>query len=558
MNSNNNKTTLYSSNDFVVSTSNNYLLTAISNIELNARTGRFYVAGEGSNTTFEMNSATDDVTIYSSNDTRIFTSNNFVLETNSNVSVGSIGTGFISMSTNSSNTLFTMEGLTKTTTLYSSNDISYTTSNDFIQYAENDTTITTHVGVLKLTTNSDNTFQTMDNSNVTLYASSNLQVAISNDIHIEASSNVGINALNKSLSLAARASNMFISMDSATDNVTIYGSNSVILNTSNHLVAEATSNIDLKSTDGSFSLYTYSNAKIYTDASNLAIEMLKDGKIMNLYSASNINISASNTLNILGESNINVVTHSNLYVGSASNFVITASNNGLVSASNNLTLSASNDLNFIANTLNFETRGDTALTALSNFKYYISSSPNQASDAIFQITGSNVAVRGDLFITGAINTTQILQTVVTETTLQVNDKLIYLATAGAGGPSNVSDSNPFDGVVNTGAGIQVDGIPSIASTNDSNTWPIWEKSIKWNYNVDGLLSVGTPNIEKESCWELMGGGVRITKNSNMDGTLRKLSFTWRIGHNDELELVKTWWDGTNYQYKRCAKFGRIL
>jgi hypothetical protein len=44
----------------------------------------------------------------------------------------------------------------------------------------------------------------------------------------------------------------------------------------------------------------------------------------------------------------------------------------------------------------------------------------------------------------------------------------------------------------------------------------------------------------------------------MSGTIRKLSFTWRIGHNDELELVKTWWDGSAYQFKRIAKFGRVL
>jgi uncharacterized protein (DUF2345 family) len=557
MDSNNNKTTLYSSNDIMFNTSNNFLWVAKSNIEIVANEGYFNLMGQGSNTYIMMDSATDNLSIYSSNDTYIDTSNNFRVQTNSNVSIGAVGTGYIALSTNSSNTSFVTEGTNNTTTLYSSNDITVTTSNDFIQYAENDTTITTHVGTLKLTTNDDNTYQSMNNSNILVYASSNLTVGISNNINIEASSNIGINAKNKTLSIAARASNMLLTMDSATDNVTIYGSNAVILNTSNHLVIEATSNIDLKSTDGSYSLYAYSNAKFYTDASNLTFEMLKNGKIMNLYSASNINITASNTLNILAESNLVVITHSNAYFGSASNFTITTSNNGLFSASNNLTLSASNDLTLEANTINFNTRADMALTALSNFKYYISSSPFQASDAIFQITGSNVAVRGDLFITGSINTTQILQTVVTETTLTVNDKLIYLASVGSG-PGVVSDSNPFDGVANDKAGIQVDGIPSTAANDDSSTWPLWEKSIKWHYNVDGLISVGTTHIEKEACWEFMGGGVRITKNSNMSGSMKKLSFTWRIGHNDELELVKTWWNGTDYVYKRIAKFGRVL
>jgi uncharacterized protein (DUF2345 family) len=554
--SNTNETHLYSSNSIFITTSNDYKQITECNIDLYANTGRVFIVGPGSNTSIIFNDTnSNDVLIYSSNNTKITTSNDFIVQTHSNVSIDVISTGFAAIAINDSNVHLLLNGNSNTTTLYSSNDIDITTSNNYVAYVENDTTINTNVGTLKLTTNSDNTYLQMNNSNVTLYTSSNIQVAASNNLDIEAASNIGINALNKSLSLAAHASNMFMTMDSATDVVTLYGSNGLVINTSNNIILGTTSNIVNTAYNGSYSVYAHSNATLYADTSNLLLEMLNNGnKTFNIYSASNINVTASNTLNIFGESNVFITSHSNIKVASSSNMLLTASNNILVSSSNNVTVSACNDLTLSAFNLNFQTTGDTSLTALSNFKYYISSAPDNPQDAIFQITGSNIAVRGDLFITGAINTTGIINTTVVEETLKVNDKLIHLATVGELG---AGDSNPLDGVANNGAGIQIDGIPS-SQINSNANWPLYEKSIKWLYNVDGYDSIGTSNIEKESCWEVMGGGLRITRNSNISGTLRKLSFTWRIGHDDELELVKTWWNGSNYIYKRIAKFGRVL
>jgi len=39
-----------------------------------------------------------------------------------------------------------------------------------------------------------------------------------------------------------------------------------------------------------------------------------------------------------------------------------------------------------------------------------------------------------------------------------------------------------------------------------------------------------------------------------------VSFTLRVNHNDELELVKKWWytPSNAYLYRPIAKFGRVL
>jgi hypothetical protein len=72
--------------------------------------------------------------------------------------------------------------------------------------------------------------------------------------------------------------------------------------------------------------------------------------------------------------------------------------------------------------------------------------------------------------------------------------------------------------------------------------------------------LGTDTYVNESAWEVCGGGMRVVRRKNISGTVRDLSFTFRVGAADELELVKTWWNvaTSNYVSKRVARFGRII
>lgn len=557
-------TSLYSSNNVNVTTSNEYVLTAYSNINLTSTVGDINIIGEGANTSIKLLTDQSNIETYSSNNTIVRTSNSFNVFSHCNVSVHANGTGFVILDTDSTHTQFQMNSNDSHDIFaYASNDINLSASNDFTSVSHSNTYITAHNGDIQLTTNTSNTYQRFEHSNVTLYAVSNILITASNNFYLDTAKAVTISTSNDDLGIYANKSNMFLKMLASNNKTYLYSSNDINIDTSNSTKIVVGSNIHTQTLAGNYTIQAYSNYRLYADStSNMGLEMLKTGDVVNLYSISNVRIVGSNDVSIYGNCNLSITTHSNLYVGSASNSIYSSSNDTLVSASNDLTLSAKNTLTFAGKDLAFNMSGDMTYTALSNVFYKISSTPLQPSEPILQITGSNIAVRGDLFISGSINTTQIVNTTVIESNLAINDKLIILAASDNSNNDVMGDSNPLDGDINNGAGILVDGIPEPYKDNScNNLWPIYEKSIKWNYGVNGTLDLQTSNLTTESAWEFRGGGLRITTASNMDGIgVKDLSFTWRINEAQELELIKTFFDinANNYIWKRVAKFGRIL
>jgi hypothetical protein len=204
-------------------------------------------------------------------------------------------------------------------------------------------------------------------------------------------------------------------------------------------------------------------------------------------------------------------------------------------------------------------KGDMTYSAQSNINFIINSTSNDPSSPVFTITGDQVKVRGDLVITGSINTTDVFNTVVIQESLKVADNLIYLSSVGSNFDLN---DGPFDGEnTNDHSGIQVDGIPFSASNLDLNIQAAYEKSFKWNYNQTGVEQIGTAEgLMNESFWELMGGGLRMTAKRVVGDNIEEISFGFRIGVEDDLELIKKYYDSnvSSYVTKRVARFGRIL
>jgi hypothetical protein len=186
---------------------------------------------------------------------------------------------------------------------------------------------------------------------------------------------------------------------------------------------------------------------------------------------------------------------------------------------------------------------------------------------ILKIQNDRIVVNGGIDIMGTLNS---IDTTVTE--LHIEDKTVIL--------SHSSNGIIHDGSQNTTSGFVVEGIPFTTDFNiplnvaDSNVLPMYEKSIRWNYNdaddVTGFVAnvgmggLGTSNIESESFWEVKGGGLRLTAckpvfdgAGNCTGS-NVVSFGMRVNHLDELEFVKKYMSGGKYVVKRVAKFGRIL
>jgi hypothetical protein len=172
------------------------------------------------------------------------------------------------------------------------------------------------------------------------------------------------------------------------------------------------------------------------------------------------------------------------------------------------------------------------------------------------ISPDRVNVRGDLWITGSINTNNIINTTVTQETLKVTDKTILLASSS----NDVNEGGlPVEGIENDGAGLVIDGLPSGKSSTASNIAQ-YKKSLLWKWGGNGTPALGTSDQINESAWEFRGGGIRINHQKIVGGSLRDLWFTFRVNELDELELVKKYYSTTinNYVWKKVAKFGRTL
>lgn len=530
MDSNDNTTYWYSSNDINITTSNDYWLYAKSNIGMYAATGRVDIVGEGSNTRLSFDDGTDNIFLYSSNDTQISTSNDFILRTNSNASLGVIGTGIMSFFTNSSNIHLQLDGDTAKTTWYSSNDFKFTTCNDVIIKAH-DSNVTFRMG----------------DSNMDLYAISNINIQASNDYNLTAYDDIVVNSVNGSTSFFVHDSNVFFVM-SNNDNMTGYASNGIQFNTSNSFTAKATSNFDFVAHHGDFKTYAESNIYLSADQSNMKITMDRNGDVITIYTLSNIVMTASNSFDLTTRSNV-FITTSNAYIKARSNVYIQTSNDLVLSASNNMYWNVNSNILINGSNLSFDIVGNTEFYADSNINFYINRSSNP-TDATMMISQDRVNVRGDLWITGTINTNNIINTTVVQETLKVNDKTILLAS------SNDEGGLPDEGIGNDGAGIIVDGMPSGESNID-----LYKKAILWTWNTGGTPHLGTTNLTTEAAWEFRGGGVRINHQKDMGGgVLKDLCFTFRVNELDELELVKKYWSTTAsaYVWKKVAKFGRIL
>jgi hypothetical protein len=440
--------------------------------------------------------------------------------------------------------------------LYAASNINVSTSNDLNVQSTSNILVGTVAGDLQITVNSSNMSLTMDHltNDTSLFTSNNLNLSASNSYALNARSNVTLNASKGSLDLYANDSNMYMTLDYTTNDVALYGQNDIKLTSSNTFTANVASNLAINTFGGELNAYARSNLNLYADNSNMYVTFNMPTDSITGYALSNITFDASNNFAINAKSNMSVTS---------SNIVNLAHFNASYTASNNLTVSASNTLTLAYGTLlNLVGAGDQAFTARSNIEFFITSASNDSASPVLNIAGNLVEVRGDLLITGSITTSNVFNTTVIQNTLKVADRTIVLADLG----SNFNFDGPYDGpTTNSGAGILIDGLPaivgSIGSNINSNIELAYQKSFTWNYGTNGVTDLGgADTYSSEAQWQLRGGAFHII-NSKVNGTdVKEVDFAFRIGSNDELEIIKKWWSTTANAYttKRIARFGRML
>jgi hypothetical protein len=490
-------------------------------------------------------------------------------------------------------------------------DFSATTTTTVLQSSSN----TVISSACNLTVSGSNTLTLSGQNGITATADSNTSFYLlgsSNSSNVPAvsfgTSNVLINSdLTVNGSISTASANLAL----ASSNVLIDAFTDASISSSNTLSVYAASNLSLVS-DGDASLSASSNLWISTNSSNVFVNLLYPDDALQMYARTNVTVSASNDISMIANSNAllqgsNVaiisegtssiygsnavglsVFNSNAYVvvdGTTESVIsyalqtysVLASNsvsivsaattsmsaptfsnaatNASIAASNTLVLSSASTANITAPQLSIQT-SNLGMTAASNIDFFITSSSNPEAP-VFRVDQNKVRIYGDIEVTGRIDTTSINNLVVNEVTLNVQDKLIRVAKMDDAG----SNIYPADGEANDRAGLEVDGAPS---GSDSNLAPLYEKSFTWRHSVDGVSSIGTSNANRESFWELLGGGMRLTARRNLGSVeapeFKETSFGIRINQMDELEFVKKYWDSNvanAYVYKRVARFGRV-
>jgi uncharacterized protein (DUF2345 family) len=528
---------LYAASNIFIAASNNASLTTKSNLTMGALEGDFKAYADHSNMFLTMEQATDDISLYAASNIFIAASNNASLTTKSNLTMGALEGDFKAYA-DSSNMFLTMEQATDNISLYAASNIFVTASNNYSLTAKSNLTMGALEGDFKAYADRSNMFLTMSEAtdDIALYAASNIFITASNNASLTTKSNLTMGALSGDFKAYANGSNMYMTMDHATNSVNLYASNLLNLTASNSAT--------MRTVEGEMLFWSDSNLKLQANNSNMYISMSAPSDNIDIFASNNMYVTASNDFYMQAKTNAEFIAKNNMNVVAGHDMVITGSNS-LTFNTKNMSMVTSEDLNF---------------TARSNISFRLASSVNN-SEPVFTVQGSQLLVRGDIVITGSINTSNVYSTSVIQESIKIADKTIILSSTG----SNFSAGDgPVDSTsTNSGSGIKIDGVPT---GYDSNIPAAYDKTFTWNHGPgNGILDMGTaPGMSNESFWELKGGAFRLThqKVVNVNGvnTVRDISFGFRVNELDELELVKRYWDNTasSYVVKRIMRFGRVL
>jgi uncharacterized protein (DUF2345 family) len=559
----------YAANNIVSTASNNVLTTAKLSQTYEAQTGSFSVYANESNMSLVMDASTSNITL---NTTKTFTStaaDSTYIVASSNLGVSATSQSLTIAAANSNATLV-MNHTDYSMTLSSTSNLN-TTSMTANVLASSNINLAATSGAVKITAADSNVRLTMDNADytATLYATSNMSLNTSNNLTLNAQSDVTLTSQNNTtvtsssnVTLTAQIGSMSLTAVDGQTSVTLAAATSNIdVSTVNSFNVLGASNIALGATTGSF--------LVSAAQSNMTMTFDKTTYGINTYATSNYSISASNSAFVSAASNVTVSANTgsfsavanastmslvmdaatsnvSLYAGKTVN--VTGSNNVVVAAQSNMTLTAQLDTGISANAgvtyMNLNSN-DTIVANATTYSWKVGNAD------MVTIDSTKMVVNGNLQVVGVLDSINV-----TNTNLLIEDKVISLASGSNAG------SNLVDGIANNQAGVIINGVPSgVPEVNAA----FFEKSLKWHTGSSGMLSLGSSNInDQESYWELKGGAFRITHNkltldeNNNVTDAKEISFGFRVNQHDELELVKKYWSGSAYIYKRIAKFGKTL
>lgn len=413
-----NNITTFASNNLIESASNSIVTNANSNINIGALNGDYKVYSSGSNMFTNMLSATNITSNYSSNNYTILTSNQFNVSAQSNVGI-TAQSGDLKLFANGSNMRLTMCNSTQNVKLFATSNMALDTCNNLYMSIQSNMNVNTSAGDININANSSNVYLQMSASNasnlsprndMSLYASSNIFVTSSNQFILNANSNVSISTNNQynvnsmsnlslgtsngDLTLYGNASNMYYTMTASTNVTSNYSLNNYSILTSNNLALNAKTNINMVSLQGSIAEFAQCNYSVL--ASN-SYSLNTQSNIFINAQAGSLTLNSGSNISILSSNSIFNMASSNYYITAAKNISLNASNGGEIMLSANcnsmfinMRQLSNNMIQYAQNNLYIITSNSINTNVCSNISFY-----NQAGSFNVQANGSNMALLMD-------------------------------------------------------------------------------------------------------------------------------------------------------------------
>ena len=442
--------------------------------------------------------------------------------------------------------------------MYSASNTNISVSNNMNTIVRSNISFNAENGSFYAQANNNNMYlnmHTYDNQ-LTLNTSSNMKLYANSNMLLQAYSNMVVEAVNGNLSISAAANLVNMYFNSLNNTYSLFSQSDSTLTQSNSLYVNTRVNTTFSNNTGSFGVNVPQNIILNANNSNAYVNVLGG---------------TTNSVSIYGLSNVNTEAVNTIKSTAGIDILMNAARDVTLSAGRDVNLTAIRNLNLSYNSMGLVGAADSSFTAQSNINFFITASENP-NTPVFNISSNLVRIDGDMFISGNITTSNVYNTTVIQNSLTITDKTITLATSGSN-TENIFDANYDSLVTNSGGGMVIEGFPQSSGLSNGQVLnptiiSAYEKSIKWNYNANGMDDLGQSGTGgTEALWELKGGQLRLTyvnPTNNM-----QTSFGFRINDVQELEIVKHFCtnqslsnntDPTQWTYttERIARFGRFI
>ena len=474
----------------------------------------------------------------------------------SNITIKAFSNDSFGINVNESNMYMTFDSTSNAVSLYAAADIKLNTSN-ITAFASNDATFTAcnvmtlnadtldinvasdfamearnlsftgrsnvaieaQTGDLFLNAYGSNVYVRLWDSNqarLEMYAASNVETVAGSNWQTVVSSNASLSTADGSIVLSGHNSNMTLTMDAATDSISLVGTNQLNVSTTNAVnITSTTSSVILKAS-----------------GSNVRVELKNDSNL-DVYAKSNVTVTADGLLTLQSTDKAAFVSSNELSISAFSNMTLQSFSNYTLNANSNINMQAAGGLCYInlnAPTQSISAAAASNVTVSASNDVTVSASNNMTIKAVgvdFLLLNSNATLTaaGDFSLRAAQNV--LVDAQANDFQLHAGSSNMYLTMSSATNDTTISTSNDF--VVRAGNDV------SVSASNDATVLAVSDLHLNARNGL-AKIDLTLDTITYTACNQIFSANgnniieassnlVRINGDVEVLGTLNTVNYT---------------------------------